>query len=74
MKYDYKELREKAIAKNATKQDRLNLYNWFNLYGNQFWNGECYDVDGYEMFPIYNEIKDEDGDLIELEVIDVEIR
>ena len=68
--YNYKELREKATAQNATAGDRLNLFFWFEAYGGSYWNGEFYDMDdGWRLYPVYEE--DEDG---ELELIDAEIR
>ncbi len=57
--YDYNELREKAIAPTATQKDLENLWNWFDQYGNRYWNGECYNVDGYLLFPVYNMEPDE---------------
>lgn len=51
-KYNYDELRKEAIN-NPTAENINNLGEWFNMYGADFWNGECYDADGYEIRPVY---------------------
>jgi hypothetical protein len=67
--YDYSELRAAAFAPNATKDDILTLYRWFELYGDMFWNGEYYDADnGIRLYPVYEENSDD------FDVVDVEIR
>lgn len=69
-RYAYAELREKALAPTATKEDRLNLLDWFDRYDIADWNGEYYDLDdGLRLFPICEET--EDGDFV---VVDAEIR
>lgn len=70
--YDYKELREKAIAFNATKEDRMALLEWFENYGTMYWNGESYDMDGgIRLFPIYELV---DEELEQYDIVDAEIR
>lgn len=60
-RYDYRELREKALAPNATFEDKANLACWFDNYDPYEWNGECYDLgDGIAMRPVYGE-PDENG-------------
>lgn len=52
--YDYKELREKATAQNATQSDIDALGELFVAYGADSWNGEYYDADdGFRLFPIF---------------------
>ena len=60
-RYDYEELKKKAIAPSAPQIDIDTLGAWFDSYGNEYWNGEYYDVDGLRLFPIMEEI-DEYGD------------
>ena len=55
--YTYQTLR--AAAEDGTEEAVAALGEWFLRYGTDYWNGECYDADGMELFPLYNE----DGDL-----------
>lgn len=57
-RYDYKELREKAIT--GTADDVNELGEWFQHYGMSCWNGEYFDADGYKVTPIYGK-EDEAG-------------
>lgn len=59
--YDYKELREKAL--NGTQADVNALGDWFEKYGDRYWNGECYDADGFSLYPIYKEIAEDEFEL-----------
>ena len=75
--YNYKELVEKATAFGATKEDKLNLFDWFDRYGIDYWRGEYYAMeDGTRLYPIYQGVgeQDEDGDFDDYEVVDAEIR
>ena len=70
--YEYKELREKALSENATKEERLNLLEWFEKCGDERkgWNGESWDIDeGLRLYPIYKEVEED-----YFEVVDAEIR
>ena len=52
--YNYKELFEKATATGATRADRLALFDWFDQYSIDYWNGEYYQMDdGLRLYPIY---------------------
>jgi len=51
-RYNYDELRKAAID-NPTTENLEALGEWFNLYGMDFWNGESWDADGYELRPVY---------------------
>ena len=74
MIYDYQELRAAAISDSATTEDRLRLYLWFENYDMVDWNGEYFDMgDGLRLFPVYEEIVDEDGE-IEYKLVDADIR
>lgn len=69
-RYDYRELREKALARDATFEDKANLACWFDNYDPYEWNGECYDLGGgITMWPVYGE-PDENGDY---PIVDYEI-
>lgn len=69
--YEYKELRKKALSENATKEDRMNLLDWFERHGdtqNQ-WNGESWDIDeGLRLFPIYKEIEEDCFEVVNAEI------
>ena len=69
--YDYEELKEKALKFDATQQDIDALANWFENWGNDYWNGEYFEIDAeHRLFPIYKEIENDDGtyDLIGYEI------
>ena len=51
-KYAYTEYRAAAIA-NPNAENLANLGEWFQQYGAEFWNGEYWDADGYELRPVY---------------------
>lgn len=72
----YYERLEKATAPDATAEDRLRLFDWFEQM-NEPWNGECYTIDGFRnIYPIYEPFgePDEDGDYEHYVLIDAEIR
>lgn len=81
-RYNFEELYWQAKKPTATKEERLELFKWFNLYGDVYWNGECYDLGGWggrptgseSLYPIYEEVLGEDGEPIEFIVVDCEIR
>ena len=55
--YDYNELKEKALAFNATQEDINALGEWFSRHGMSHWNGECFYVDAdHNLYPIHKEI------------------
>lgn len=43
-RYSYNELLTAATAPDATQADIDALGGWFSRYGEQYWNGECYDA------------------------------
>lgn len=60
-KEQYPDLEKAALSADATQEDINHLGKWFELYGESFWNGEFYDVDGvHRLIPVGRE--DEDGD------------
>ena len=72
MKYNYQDLKEKALK--GGKQDRLNLWNWFEENDRRSWNGECYDADEFLLYPVYDFTFDDDGEIESFDIIDAEIR
>ena len=60
-KEQYLELEKAALSAEATKEDINRLGKWFELYGESYWNGEYYNIDGdHRLYSIDEE--DEDGD------------
>lgn len=58
--YDYKELFEKAVSKEATQDDIKKLYDWFQQYGQQYWNGEYFETEkNLRLYPIYKKVNDD---------------
>lgn len=62
--YSYEDLRDKAWARDATQIDVDTLGAWFEEYGDCYWNGECYNVDGMNLFPVYKHDEERDQDEI----------
>lgn len=60
-KHGYAEHRERALRPEGTQKDIDTLGKWFSLYGEIYWNGECYDADGVLVYPVWEEGLDEDG-------------
>ena len=58
--YDYQELKNKALSADATQNDINNLGEWFEQYGDKYWNGEYYRVEGSRLYPIYRRIDDDE--------------
>lgn len=64
--YSYQELREKALSGN---QDDVNaLGYWFNSYGSDYWNGEYYDADGFQVVPQYQQIGEDEFEIVGYEI------
>ena len=56
--YDYTKLAAKALSESATQGDIDNLGQWFSLYGDRYWTGECFEVDGaadVNIYPVYRQ-------------------
>lgn len=58
-RYDYQELREKAIN-NPTFENLEALADWLSNYDINSWNGEFWDIDGLRLYPIFGD-EDENG-------------
>lgn len=62
--YCYEEYLNKAKS-NPTKENLLNLANWFNLFGVEYWNGESFIIDNnHSLKPIYDITPDEKYDYL----------
>ena len=73
MRNEYEELKQKALT--GEQKDINALGKWFELYGDRYWNGEFYSINGeYHLYPIYDEELDEDGELIQSEIVGYELR
>lgn len=60
----YNELKEKALAFNATQEDINALGEWFSRHGDH-WNGECWTVDAYhDLYPVYKEVGYDEYELV----------
>lgn len=69
--YEYKDLLV-AVEENETPEALEALGEWFQRYGNMYWNGECWDIDGNRgLYPIYKLVDEECEDW---EIIGYEIR
>lgn len=66
-RYSYSELLE-AVKANATPDNVDALGEWFEQYGDQFWNGEYYDADGLRLFPVYAEVSEDQFEITGYEV------
>jgi len=60
-RYSYEELRN--AAKSGKKADINALGEWFSTYGTEYWNGEYYDADGMEVWPVYKEVNEDEFEL-----------
>lgn len=59
-RYDYEELKNKALSTEATQEDINALGEWFEQYGYRYWNGECFVIDeDYDLYPILAKNTDE---------------
>ena len=68
-RYDYHELREKAIN-NPTFENLEILADWLRNYDMDSWNGEFWDLDdGQRLYPVYGD-EDENGNF---PIVDYEI-
>ena len=69
--YEYKDLLA-AVDENETPESLAALGEWFQLYGNMYWNGSCWDIDGVRgLYPIYKLVDEECEDF---ELVGYEIR
>lgn len=57
--YNYRDLLA-AVDENETPETLSALGEWFSQYGDEYWNGECWDIDGNRrLYPIYAPLDEE---------------
>ena len=66
-RYSYSELLE-AVKANETPDNVNALGEWFEQYGDRYWNGEYYDADGLRLFPVYVEVSEDQFEIVGYEV------
>ena len=67
--YDYEELKSKALAADAAPEDLNALGEWFELYGDRYWNGEYFSIEGgIRLYPIYHEVDDDEFEIVGYEL------
>lgn len=67
--YNYEELKNKALSPSATKEDINALGEWFEQYGDSFWNGEYYEIDSNNrLYPQYREIDEDEFEITGFEI------
>lgn len=68
-RYDYEELRDKALSTTATQEDVNALGKWFEHYGNDYWNGEYWEIDSNNsLYPIYREVSEDEFEIVGYEI------
>ena len=68
-RYDYEELKNKVLSENATAENINALGEWFEQYGDSFWNGKYYEIDSsHRLYPIYEETAEEEFNLVGYEI------
>ena len=66
-RYQYEELLAKATRPDASDDDLFALGSWMQIYGSDYWNGECWDISAEGestgsqlLYPISTDDDDED--------------
>lgn len=65
--YSYQELKDAVIA-NPTAENVNKLGEWFSTYGNDYWNGEYYDADEFAVWPMYEEVEEDEFEITGYEI------
>ncbi len=73
---DFETLLKNATAKESTKRDRLLLWFWYQRYGpTEDFDGEGYKVSfDKRIYPVFQMVKDFDGDVIGNIIIDAVVQ
>lgn len=67
--YNYEELAERALRFDATQEDINALAEWFERYGDRYWNGERYEIDATRsLYPIYEETAPDEWEIVGYEI------
>lgn len=65
--YSYKELEAAAVKFTATQEEINALGEWLALYGDAYWNGECWAVDEKQdlhLYPIYRNSNEDELEIV----------
>ena len=64
-----------AVKENPTEKNLAKLGEWFEEYGQRFWNGETYDLeDGSRLRPVQiPDVIDDDGTVLQWRVVSWEL-
>ena len=55
--YDYEELKNKALSADAKQEDVNALGEWFECFGDKYWNGEYFSVEnGIRLYRVEKEV------------------
>lgn len=66
--FDFDELAAKALE-TRDPADLAALGEWFERYGNEYWNGECYTIDSsHDLVPVYEEVELDDFQIVGYEI------
>ena len=66
---DYSELKENALKFGAKQSDVDALGEWFSEHGDDFWNGECFEIDkDHRLYPLYEEVDEDEFELKGFEI------
>lgn len=65
--YSYQELKA-AVMANPTAENVNALGKWFSSYGNDYWNGEYYDADDFAVWPMYEEVEENEFEITRYEI------
>lgn len=65
--YGYHELKT-AVKTDATQENVNALGEWFACFGGRYWNGEFYNADDCCIYPVYEEIGEDEFELIGYEL------
>lgn len=55
-RYNYKELFDAAAAFDASQEAVNALGEWFDAFGQRYWNGEYFDADGRPLYRLYKQV------------------
>lgn len=63
-RYNYKELFDAATAFDASQEAVNALGEWFDTFGQRYWNGEYFDADGRPLYRLYKKVDEDEWETI----------
>lgn len=67
--YDYEELKNKALSADATPEDVNALGKWFEQYGDRYWNGEYFGIEGgICLYRVEKEVDEDEWEIVGYEL------